>query len=185
MSRIMEHGADWFSQIGTDQSAGLKLFSVSGDVESPGVYELPMGISVEELLKVVGGSDAAAAQIGGASGCMVTSREFDRKIAFEDISTGGSVIVFGPDRDLLGVLENFLEFFVEESCGQCTPCRLGTVRLLEGVREMRSGDVNGERVDSLRLLADSMAISAKCGLGQSCNSPFGSILDAHLEGVAR
>ena len=185
VTRILEHGTDWFGGLGTEDSAGPKLYSVSGDVESPGVYELPMGITVNELLDHVGGTDAKAVQIGGASGTMVTRKDFERRIAFEDISTGGSVIVFGPDRDLLGVLENFLEFFAEESCGQCTPCRLGTVRLLEGVRDVRAGAMNGERLDGLRLLADSMAISAKCGLGQSCNSPFGSIVDAHLEGVAR
>ncbi len=185
VSRVMEHGADWFRGIGTEESAGLKLYSVSGDVQEPGVYELPMGITVNALLETVGGTDAAAVQIGGASGTMVTRREFDRKIAFEDIATGGSIIVFGPERNLLGVLENFLEFFAEESCGQCTPCRLGTMRLLEGVRDLQNGSVEPERIDALRNLADSMAISAKCGLGQSCNAPFGSILDAHLEGVAR
>ncbi|MFP4200999.1 MAG: NADH-ubiquinone oxidoreductase-F iron-sulfur binding region domain-containing protein, partial [Clostridia bacterium] len=185
VSRIMEHGSEWFKSYGTDDSAGLKLYSVSGDVEKPGVYELPMGITVEELLDEVGGSDAAAVQIGGASGSMVTRDDFGRRIAFEDISTGGSVIVFGPQRDLLAVLENFMEFFADESCGQCTPCRLGTARLLEGVRDMRAGKIDEDRIKILRNLANTMAIASKCGLGQSCNSPFNSILDAHLEGVAR
>ncbi|MFO7941565.1 MAG: NADH-ubiquinone oxidoreductase-F iron-sulfur binding region domain-containing protein [Bacillota bacterium] len=184
-SRILEHGPEWFKGYGTDDSVGLKLYSVSGDVEDPGVYELPMGITVEELLDKVGGADAAAVQIGGASGSMVTRGDFGRRIAFEDIPTGGSVIVFGPQRDLLAVLENFMEFFADESCGQCTPCRLGTARLLEGVRDMRVGTIDEDRVEVLRDLADTMAIAAKCGLGQSCNSPFNSILDAHLEGVAR
>ena len=120
---ILAMGADWFGAHGTEKSVGLKLFSVSGDCERPGVYEFPLGITIDTLLKEVGGETARAVQIGGASGYCIPAKEFDRLIAFEDVSTGGSVIVFGPGRDMLAVARNFVEFFCEESCGQCTPCR--------------------------------------------------------------
>lgn len=184
-SRIMEKGAEWFSEIGTDESAGYKLFSVSGDCENPGVYELPMGTSINELLTTVGAEDAVAVQVGGASGEMVTRDAFNRRLAFEDVATGGSVIVFGPERNLLDVLENFMDFFTDESCGQCTPCRLGIRRLLNGVRDLKKGALSADDLKMLRGLSKSVAISSKCGLGQSCDTPFASILDAHLKGVAQ
>ena len=88
----------------------------------------------------MGGEGAKAVQIGGASGTCVPARDFDRRLAFEDIPTGGSIIVIGPERDMLDVAENFLEFFVEESCGQCTPCRVGNAKLLEGVELLKRGE---------------------------------------------
>ncbi len=167
---------DWFKSFGTEKSAGLKLFSISGDCERPGVYEFPMGITVAELLKEVGGEDAKAAQIGGAAGHCVPRAEFSRRIAFEDISTGGSVIVFGPQRDMLDVAENFLEFFVEESCGQCTPCREGNAKLLEGVRMLREGDCSTRYLKDLVALGETMQLASKCGLGQSSPNAFLSIV---------
>ena len=178
VSRIMINSPEWFSEFGTDESTGHKLYSVSGDCDKPGVYELPMGITIAELLEVVGGEEAGAVQVGGASGTMISRADFDRKIAYEDVPTGGSIIVFSKDRDLLGVLENFMEFFAEESCGQCTPCRLGTEQLVKGVKALRRDELQEGELEQLKALADSMAIIAKCGLGQSCNSPFASILAA-------
>jgi len=122
---ILGKGAAWFSAIGTEKSSGPKLFSVSGDCDRPGVYEFPLGVTIEQLLDVVGGNNAKAVQVGGASGQCIPAGQFDRAICFEDVSTGGSVIVFGPQRDMLHIAKNFMEFFVEESCGQCTPCREG------------------------------------------------------------
>ncbi len=183
VSRIMINDPEWFNEFGTEESAGNKLYSVSGDCDKPGVYELPMGITVAELLGVVGGEDAQAVQVGGASGTMVSREDFDRQIAYEDVSTGGSIIVFGEDRDLLEVLENFMEFFAEESCGQCTPCRLGTEQLVKGVKALRRNELEDEELEQLKSLAENMAIIAKCGLGQSCNSPFASILAARGEAL--
>jgi [NiFe] hydrogenase diaphorase moiety large subunit len=174
---ILAKGGAWFKGIGTEKSTGLKLFSISGDVENPGVYEFPMGITIKELLKKVGGSDAKAVQIGGASGRCVPASQFDRAIAYEDIATGGSVIVFGPDRDMLEVAENFLEFFVEESCGQCTPCRLGNVKLLEGVRMLKDGDCSMKYLKELCKLGETMQTASKCGLGQSSPNAFLSIVE--------
>jgi [NiFe] hydrogenase diaphorase moiety large subunit len=178
---IFDKGADWFRKNGTEKSTGLKLFSISGDCEKPGVYEYPMGITVNELLENVGGENAKAVQIGGASGHCVPREEFDRTIAYEDIATGGSIIVFGPDRDMLEVAENFLEFFVEESCGQCTPCREGNAKLLEGVRLLKEGRCPMNYLLQLCSLAETIQIASKCGLGQSSPNTFLSIV-RHFKG---
>jgi [NiFe] hydrogenase diaphorase moiety large subunit len=174
---IMVKGADWFKKIGTEKSTGLKLFSVSGDCEQPGVYEFPLGITVAELLEKVGGQDAKAVQIGGASGHCVPAADFERVIAFEDISTGGSVIVIGPDRDMLDLAENFMEFFCEESCGQCTPCREGNEKLLEGIRMLRAGTCSTRYLRELCGLGETMQLASKCGLGQSSPNAFLSIVE--------
>ncbi|GMV90993.1 MAG: hypothetical protein AMXMBFR82_07710 [Candidatus Hydrogenedentota bacterium] len=173
---ILSKGAAWFKGIGTDKSTGLKLFSVSGDCERPGVYEFPMGISIVELLREVGGEGAKAVQVGGASGHCVPAKEFARTLAFEDIPTGGSIIVFGPHRDMLAIAHNFLEFFVDESCGQCTPCRAGTVKLLEGVELLRDGDCSMQYLRELCSLSETMQLASKCGLGQSSPNAFLSIV---------
>lgn len=178
---ILAKDADWFNQVGTDKSTGYKLFSVSGDVERPGVYEFPMGITIDEVLKEVGGTDAKAVQIGGASGHCVPASEFKRTVAYEDVSTGGSVIVFGPERDLLEVARNFLEFFVEESCGQCTPCRIGNVKLLEGVEMLQAGTCSMTYLKELIALGETMQIASKCGLGQSSPNAFLSIINNFKE----
>lgn len=173
---ILTKGSEWFSKVGTDKSTGYKLFSVSGDVEKPGVYEFPLGITIDELLKEVGGFNAKAVQIGGASGHCVPAHEFKRTVAFEDISTGGSIIVFGEDRDMLQVAHNFLEFFVEESCGQCTPCRIGNVKLYEGVKMLMEGKCSMSYLKELVALGETMQIASKCGLGQSSPNAFISIV---------
>jgi [NiFe] hydrogenase diaphorase moiety large subunit len=173
---IAAKGPDWFKSFGTEKSTGLKLFSISGDCARPGVYEFPLGITVAELLKEVGGEDAKAVQVGGAAGYCVPRAEFARRVAFEDIPTGGSVIVFGPQRDMLDVAENFLEFFVEESCGQCTPCRQGNAKLLEGVRMLKAGRCSTSYLKDLTALGETMQLASKCGLGQSSPNAFLSII---------
>jgi [NiFe] hydrogenase diaphorase moiety large subunit len=173
---IMTKGGEWYKQFGTDKSTGSKLLSVSGDCERPGVYEVPFGITVAEVLDLVGAPRAKAVQVGGASGYCVPKHEFNRSLAYEDLSTGGSVIVFDESRDMLHVLKNFMEFFVEESCGQCTPCRIGNVKLLEGIEKMERGECSITYMDELLELGRSMQIASKCGLGQSSPNPFLSIL---------
>jgi [NiFe] hydrogenase diaphorase moiety large subunit len=174
---IFAKGVDWFKSFGTNKSTGFKLFSISGDCADPGVYEFPFGITVAELLKEVGGEDAKAVQIGGASGTCVPRAQFSRQMAFEDIPTGGSVIVFGPQRDMLAVAENFLDFFVDESCGQCTPCRLGNAKMLAAARQLREGACSTEYIDELRELSATMQVASKCGLGQTSSNAFMSILE--------
>ena len=173
---ILARGAEWFRSIGTEKSTGLKIFSVSGDCKRPGVYEFPMGITVAQLLKEVGGEDAKAVQIGGASGRCVAAPEFGRTIAYEDVPTGGSIIVFGPQRDMLKVARNFLEFFVEESCGQCTPCRWGNPKLLEGIEMLEQGRCSMAYLKELCALGETMQLASKCGLGQSSPNAFLSIV---------
>ena len=180
---ILAHGPEWFRSVGTEKSTGRKIFSVSGDCAKPGVYEFPMGITVAALLKEVGGDDAKAVQIGGASGQCVPARDFGRTIAFEDISTGGSVIVFGPQRDMLDVLENFLDFFVDESCGQCTPCRLGNPKLLEGVEMLKAGSCSMAYLKELCALGQTMQVASKCGLGQASPCAFLSVVDNFREEI--
>jgi [NiFe] hydrogenase diaphorase moiety large subunit len=173
---ILAKGADWFKGIGTDKSAGPKILSVSGDCSRPGVYEIPLGLSIAELLSEVGGEGAKAVQVGGASGTCVPAGEFGRKIAFEDAATGGSIIVFGPHRDMLEVARNFLEFFTEESCGQCTPCRDGNPKLLEGVDLLTEGRCSMRYLKELCSLGETMQVASKCGLGQSSPNAFLSIV---------
>ena len=173
---ILAKGAEWFKTMGTENSSGPKMLSVSGDVACPGVYEFPMGTSVADVLRAAGGGDAKAVVIGGASGHCIPATAFSRAISYEDLATGGSVIVFGPHRDMLDVAENFLEFFADESCGQCTPCRVGNSTLLEGVRMLKRGTCSTQYLQELQGLGESMQLASKCGLGQSSPKVFLSIV---------
>jgi [NiFe] hydrogenase diaphorase moiety large subunit len=174
---IVLKGGDWYMKVGTDKSSGSKLFSVSGDCNKPGVYELPWGTSIRELLKVVEAENTKAVQVGGASGICIPESQFDRKLGYEDAATGGSIMIFNKKRDMLHILKNFMEFFVEESCGQCTPCRIGNVKLLEGVEMMEKGNFTFDYVEKLKDLGSTMQVASKCGLGQSSPNSFITILD--------
>jgi [NiFe] hydrogenase diaphorase moiety large subunit len=178
VARILEKGPGWFAQIGSKGSPGTKLLSVSGDCKGPGVYEVPFGITVRELLGMVGAVDAAAVQIGGASGQMIGPDEFERTICYDDLATGGSVMVFGPERDLLHVAIRFLEFFVEESCGYCTPCRVGNVLLHDGLRRLRGGRLTAVDLACLEETAAAIRVASRCGLGQTSPNPLASGLKA-------
>lgn len=167
VSVVLARGAEWFSSIGTQRSKGFKLFSVSGDCARPGVYEYPWGISIAELLDRVDGSDAKAIQLGGYSGRLIPASEFSRKLAYEDTGAGSTIIIYGHDRDLLAIAENYLTFFVDESCGQCTPCRDGNVVLLKGIRALLAGQCSDKQLEDLLALAESIHLASKCGLGQA------------------
>ena len=136
-----------------------------------------MGISIHDLLEEVGGEGAKAVQVGGASGHCIPASQFDRAIAFEDVATGGSIIVFGPGRDMLAVAKNFMEFFLDESCGQCTPCREGNLRLFEGIEMLEEGKCSTKYLKDLCQLGESMQVACKCGLGQASPCAFLSIID--------
>ncbi|MBS1518148.1 MAG: iron hydrogenase [Bacteroidetes bacterium] len=174
---IINKGGEWYHKFGTGKSSGSKLFSVSGDCRYPGVYELQWGITIKELLDLCGAENTKAVQIGGASGICIPESEFSRQISFEDASTGGSVMVFNKNRKMIDVLQNFMEFFTEESCGQCTPCRIGNVKLLEGVNMIRNNEYSLEYIEKLKELGETMKIASKCGLGQTSPNPFISILN--------
>ncbi|MGA2035206.1 MAG: NADH-ubiquinone oxidoreductase-F iron-sulfur binding region domain-containing protein, partial [Thermoguttaceae bacterium] len=177
---ILARGADWFKSQGTDKSSGYKLFSVSGDCGLPGVYEFPLGTTIAELLREVQGEGAKAVQVGGASGQCIPASQFGRALAFEDVSTGGSVIVFGPQRDMLDVVENFLEFFIDESCGQCTPCREGVPKLMEGLQSLKRGKCSMAYLKELCGLGETLQLASKCGLGQSAPNALLSVV-AHFQ----
>ena len=177
VAHIVLKGGQWFKKVGTDKSSGSKLFSVSGDCEKPGVYELPWGTKVSELLELVGAKNTKAVQIGGASGVCIPKSQFTRTFAYEDVATGGSVMIFNESRNMLHVLKNFMEFFVDESCGQCTPCRIGNVKLLEGVEMIENGTYTFAHINKLKELGRTMQVASKCGLGQSSPNPFISILE--------
>jgi len=174
---IVTKGGEWFRKHGTDKSSGSKLFSVSGDCEKPGVYELQWGTKISELLSLVGAKNTKAVQVGGASGVCIPKSQFDRTLAYEDVSTGGSIMIFNDSRNMLHVVKNFMEFFVEESCGQCTPCRIGNVKLLEGIEMIEKGEYRFGYINQLKELGKTMQVASKCGLGQSSPNAFLSILE--------
>jgi [NiFe] hydrogenase diaphorase moiety large subunit len=174
---ILVKGGEWFKKNGTDRSTGSKLFSVSGDCEKPGVYELPWGTKISILLEIVGAKNTKAVQVGGASGVCIPKSQFERTLAYEDAATGGSIIIFNESRNMLKVLKNFMEFFVEESCGQCTPCRVGNTKLLEGINKIQSGEFTFAYINNLKELGKTMQVASKCGLGQSSPNSFISIIE--------
>jgi [NiFe] hydrogenase diaphorase moiety large subunit len=176
--RIIENGPGWFTSMGTQGSAGTKVFSVSGDCSSPGVYEIPFGITVSDLLARAGAVDTLAVQVGGAAGRMIGPAEFRRKLCYDDLATGGSVMVFGPGRDVLEVADAFMEFFVEESCGYCTPCRVGTRLLRERLQRFLAGKATAADMDYLEKTSKTMKTASRCGLGQTASGPIVSTLQS-------
>ncbi|NLF31845.1 MAG: NADH:ubiquinone oxidoreductase [Planctomycetes bacterium] len=169
--RILENGPGWFAQQGSSGSPGTKVLSVSGDCLRPGVYEVPFGTTLNELLAMVGAEDAAAVQVGGPSGQMVGPKDFARKICYDDLATGGSIVVFNGSRDVLDVAEYYMDFFIEESCGYCTPCRVGNVLLKQGLAKVRAGRATPADLDALRQLGETVKAASRCGLGQTSPNP--------------
>jgi [NiFe] hydrogenase diaphorase moiety large subunit len=170
---IILKGSDWFLALGEGGDSGTKLFSISGDVERPGVYELAMGSSIGELLDLAGAKDVQAIQVGGASGRTIRGTDTARVLSFRDLPPGGSVIVFDKSRNMLEVLENFMEFFVHESCGQCTPCREGNLQLLHAVQAIIAGEACCRScLSEFMTLAEVMKGTSKCGFGQTSPNCF-------------
>lgn len=167
---ISAKGGSWFAQNGTQGSSGTKLFCVSGDVERPGIYEYPWGVTVREVLRDCGGLEAQGAQVGGPSGTMINRNDFDRTICFEDIPSAGTLMVFGPQRDVFDAVRNFAHFFQHESCGLCTPCRVGTTLLVQGVEKFAKGCGSPFDVEELKSVGKVMKTMAHCGLGQTASA---------------
>ncbi len=176
VARILDRGAAWFNAIGTDKSHGTKLFSISGDCTRPGVYELPYGLTLRALLSLAGGEDAAAVQVGGPSGTMVGRDSFDRRLTFDDLATGGAVIVFSARRNILEIVDYYMSFFVHESCGYCTPCRVGNVFLKKAIEKFRKGQANDDDIAYLRDLSATIIETSRCGLGMTSPNPVLSSL---------
>ena len=179
-SLILMHDGAWFSKVGTSKSKGTKLLSVSGDCERPGIYEVPFGIKVEEVLDLCGVGETLGVQVGGPSGTFVTPEEYDRRIAYEDLGTGGSFMVFDAERDLLDIVHNFTRFFAHESCGFCTPCRVGTSLQLKLVEKLKMGWGTAGDIQELERLAQLLNAS-HCGLGHTAANPVQTTLARRAE----
>ena len=181
---VIKDGAETYNQLGTKDSRGSKVFSVSGDTPIPGIYELELGMTVQEFVDEFGDGDTKAVQVGGASGFCVPRKKFaETIIGFEGVPTGGSMKLFNSSRSMYNVLHNYLDFFVEESCGQCTPCRVGCQQLYKGVQQVKKGEAKSAYLNELVKLADTMKVASKCGLGQSVGNAFRSIVENFREEI--
>lgn len=174
--RIMVEGGDWFKKMGTEQSSGTKVLSVSGDCKKPGIYEVEFGTTVQDLLGMVEGQSAKAVQVGGPSGQCIGKKDFGKRICFNELATGGSMMIFGPERDLLDIVHNFMEFFVEESCGWCVPCRAGNVLLLNKLETIMAGKGTEKDLTELASWCTIVKSMSRCGLGQTSPNPIESTL---------
>jgi [NiFe] hydrogenase diaphorase moiety large subunit len=170
-AKIAERGGAWFAGLGTPQSAGTKLFSVSGDVKRPGVYEYSFGVTVRQVLADCGAVNAQAVQVGGPSGTCVSWKEFDRRVAFEDVPTAGAFMVFSRERDMFEVARNFAHFFAAESCGFCTPCRVGTSLLKRIMDKLAAGKGSAHDMAQMKRLMGIQLTMSHCGLGHTAANP--------------
>lgn len=168
---IIEKGASWFASIGTPKSAGTKVFSVSGDVDRPGVYELVMGTRLSELLDLAGAKEVKMVQVGGATGGVVPSSMTLTPLSYETVLGSGAVLVFNATRDVIDFVCRTMVFLNEESCGECTPCREGTEVMVEIFERLTRGEGVPEDVKALEDLSGLMMASSLCGLGQAAPVP--------------
>jgi [NiFe] hydrogenase diaphorase moiety large subunit len=176
-AHIAAKGAEWFKAQGTEKSAGSKLLSVSGDCEVPGIYEYPFGVTLQQVLDDCGANNAEAVQVGGPSGALVNKVDFARKIAFEDLATGGSMMIYAAGSDLLKVVRNFTHFFAHESCGFCTPCRVGTPLLRKYLDKIAAGHGTAYDREEMARLAKLVKKRSHCGLGQTAANPILDLLE--------
>jgi [NiFe] hydrogenase diaphorase moiety large subunit len=181
-------GPEEFKKLGIQDSRGSKLFSVSGDTPRPGIYDLEFGLSLAEFVDEFGDGDTKAVQVGGASGFCVPRKKFnDTTIGYrggligDSLPTGGSMMLFNSSRSMYNILRNYLDFFAEESCGQCTPCRIGCQQLKNGIEAVKKGDRDPDYLNQLLKLSETMKITSKCGLGQSVANSFSSIVTNFAE----
>lgn len=170
---IIINGAQKFSVIGTDKNRGTKVFSVSGDVERPGVFELPLGSSLEELvIRHAGAQDVQMVQVGGGAGRIIPAKNLHIPLTYETALGSGAVTVMDNSRDIMDVVKCGLKFFAEESCGKCAPCREGTTVLLEILERIQVGDGTFGDIEVMEELGQVMQMSSFCGLGQSAPVPL-------------
>lgn len=172
VTHIAVHGGAWWARIGTAQSTGTKIHSVSGDCERPGIYEYPFGTRVGRILEDCGARDTQAVQIGGPSGVCLSALEFDRHIGFEDVPTAGAFMVFDRSRDMFEVARNFAHFFAHESCGFCTPCRVGTELVVRQMDKLKRGYGSSADIQVLYELDKLMHGATHCGLGAGACNPL-------------
>jgi len=178
-ARIALNGGAWFAAQGTGKSTGTKILSISGDCARPGIYEYPFGTTVARILQDCGAGATLGVQVGGPSGTFISANEFDRKLAFEDLATGGSFIVFDQTRDVLEIARNFTHFFAHESCGFCTPCRVGTSLLRNMLDKICVGHGTPHDLVELTHMARLVKTTSHCGLGQTAANPILSTLERY------
>ena len=185
--QIILHGAEWFASMGTEKSKGTKVFALGGKIHNTGLVEIPMGTTLREVIEEIGGGIPGgkkfkAAQTGGPSGGCIPAEHFDIPIDYDNlISIGsmmgsGGLIVMDEDDCMVDIAKFFLEFTVEESCGKCTPCRVGTKRMLEILTKITKGQATMEDLDKLEELCYYIKENSLCGLGQTAPNPVLSTL---------
>ena len=184
---IINNGAEWFNTIGTEKSKGTKVFALGGKINNTGLVEIPMGTTLREIVEEIGGGvpngkKFKAAQTGGPSGGCIpaslidTPIDYDSLISIGSMMGSGGLIVMDEDNCMVDIAKFFLEFTVDESCGKCTPCRIGTRRLLEILERITKGNGTLEDLDRMELLCHSIKNASLCGLGQTAPNPVLSTL---------
>jgi [NiFe] hydrogenase diaphorase moiety large subunit len=174
-------GGAWFAEHGTEKSKGSKILSICGDCARPGIYEYDFGVTVAQVLKDCGATDTLGVQVGGPSGVFIGEGEFHRKLGFEDLATGGSFMIFDKSRDILEVARNFTHFFAHESCGFCTPCRVGTSLLKNQLDKVCAGHGTAGDLVEMANLGKLVKGASHCGLGQTAANPILSTLERFPE----
>jgi len=169
---IIMNGSEWFLGMGTEKSRGTKVFSVSGDVRNPGVYEMELGTRLSELvLKLASATRIKMVQVGGATGRIVPASMLDTPLSYESVLGSGAVTVFNESRDVIDIMLRNTEFLADESCGKCTPCREGTEAMLEIFERLANGEGEKKDIQALEDLGQVMITSSLCGLGQAAPVP--------------
>ena len=185
--QIIMNGPEWFSSIGTEKSKGTKVFALGGKINNTGLVEVPMGTTLREILYDIGGGipngkKFKAVQTGGPSGGCIsadyidTPIDYDSLLALESMMGSGGMIVMDEDTCMVDIAKFYLEFTVDESCGKCPPCRIGTKRMLEMLTKITEGEGTLEDLDELEDLAHNIKKGALCGLGQTAPNPVLSTL---------
>ncbi len=189
---IYNKGAKWFASIGTEKSKGTKVFALAGKINNVGLIEVPMGITLREVIFEIGGGikdgkKFRAVQTGGPSGGCLTEKHLDTPIDFDNLIEAGSMmgsggmIVMDEDDCMVSVAKFYLDFTVEESCGKCSPCRVGNKRLYELLEKITQGKADKEDLDNLRNLSMVIRDTSLCGLGQTSPNPVLSTMDNFME----
>jgi [NiFe] hydrogenase diaphorase moiety large subunit len=177
-TRILELGADFYKNIGTEKSKGTRLLSISGDVKKPGIYEIEWGMTLGEMLDLCGAKNPYFVQVSGPAGTLISAEKRHRRIATEDLNCNGSVMVFDKSRDILTVVSNFSRFFKKESCGVCTPCRAGNFIISRKLEKFQKDLGIADDVKSIFDWANIMQKACRCGLGRTApNSVIDSIVE--------
>ena len=189
---IIQHGSEWFREIGTEKSPGTKVFALAGKVNNVGLVEVPMGTTLREIIYEIGGGIKngkrfKAVQTGGPSGGCLTNKDLDISIDFDTLAARGSImgsggmIIMDEDDCMVSIAKFFLEFTLDESCGKCTPCRIGNTRLYEILTRITEGEGTMEDLKLLEELSDTIKEASLCGLGQTSPNPVLSTLKEFRE----